>query len=103
LIVQEFKNFGPIVTDNNNMDKEFRNRIILSTKCYHGIKGKFRSYFLTPSTKLRLCKTLLRRVLIYGSESWMLTTSNVDRLWVFETKVLRRIFGPACKNGLWQI
>jgi hypothetical protein len=57
--VQEFKHLGTTVTNDNSMDKVLRNRIILANKCYHGL-GKFKSHFLTLSTKLRLYKMLLR-------------------------------------------
>jgi sorting nexin-29 len=34
----EFKYWGKIVTNNNNMDKGSRNRIIMANKYYHGLK-----------------------------------------------------------------
>jgi hypothetical protein len=76
-------------TNDKNMDKSLRNRILWANKCYHGLKGKFRSHFLTQSTKLRLPERLLRPVLKYGSESWTLAGSNEDGLRVFERKVLQ--------------
>jgi hypothetical protein len=33
-------------------------------------------------------------VVLYGCETWYLTLREEHELWVFETKVLRRIFGP---------
>jgi hypothetical protein len=85
------------------MDKELRNRIILADNYYHGFKGKFKPHFLTLSTKLRLYKTLLRSVLMYGSESWLLTRSNEWSLNVLEMMVFQRKFGPVCENGFWHI
>ena len=32
--------------------------------------------------------------LLYGCETWSLTLREEHRLWVFENRVLRRIFGP---------
>jgi hypothetical protein len=85
------------------MDKELRNRIILANKRYHGLNGKFKSHFLTLNTKLRSHKTLVRPVLIYASESWTLIRGNEEGLRIFERKLLRRIFGPVCENGFWNI
>jgi hypothetical protein len=31
---------------------------------------------------------------MYGCETWSLTLREEHRLWVFENRVLRRIFGP---------
>jgi hypothetical protein len=33
-------------------------------------------------------------VVLYGCETWSLTLREEHRLWVFENRVLRRIFGP---------
>jgi hypothetical protein len=67
------------------MDEELRSRIILANKYYHGLKGKFKYYFLTLSTILRMYITLLRPVLLYGSNSWTLTRTNEQSLRAFES------------------
>jgi hypothetical protein len=41
-----------------------------------------------------LYKTLIRPVLAYGSETWVLSKSDEAILRVFERKILRAIFGP---------
>jgi hypothetical protein len=82
------------------MDKELRNRIVLAN---NGFKGKSKSNFLTLSTKFRLYKTLLRPVLMYGSESWLLTRSNEWRLSVLERKMFQGTFGAVCENRFWHI
>jgi hypothetical protein len=84
ITVQEFKYLGTTVTNDDNMDKKLRNRIILANKCYYRLKVTFKSHFITLITKLRLYKTLLRLVLMYGSKSWMITRCNEDSLSVFE-------------------
>jgi len=33
-------------------------------------------------------------VVLYGCETWSLTLKEEHKLWVFENRVLRRIFGP---------
>lgn len=58
--VQKFKHFGTTVTNGNSLATELSIKIILANKCYHGFKAKFKSHFLTTSTKLRLYKMLLR-------------------------------------------
>jgi hypothetical protein len=75
------------------MDKELRNRIISGNKYSRGLKGKFKSHILTLSLKLR-------PALMYSSESGTQTRSNNESLRGYEGKVLRRIFGPMCENGL---
>jgi len=45
----------------------------------------------------------MRPVLAYGSETWVLTTSDEAILGVFERKILRAIFGPTKDKGEWRI
>jgi hypothetical protein len=44
--------------------------------------------------KIRIYKTIILPVVLYGCEIWSLTLSEEQRLRVFENRVLRRIFGP---------
>jgi hypothetical protein len=43
---------------------------------------------------MRIYKTIILPVILYGCETWSLTQRKEHRLRVFENKVLRRIFGP---------
>jgi hypothetical protein len=43
--------------------------------------------------KIRIYKTIILPVVLYGCETWSLTLREYHRLRVFENKVLRRIFG----------
>jgi hypothetical protein len=44
--------------------------------------------------KIRIYKTIILPVVLYGCETWSLTLRDEHRLRVFENRVLRRIFGP---------
>jgi hypothetical protein len=72
----------------------------MATKSFYGLKRQFRSQFL--STKKEI-KTLIRPVLAYGSETWVLSKCDEAILGVFERKILRSIFGPSNDNGEWRI
>jgi hypothetical protein len=43
---------------------------------------------------MRIYKTIILPVVLYGCETWSLTLREEHRLGVFENRVLRRIFGP---------
>jgi hypothetical protein len=45
---------------------------------------------------------LIRSVLLYGSETWVLTKRDENQLLVFERKVLRTICGPKIENGVYR-
>jgi hypothetical protein len=43
---------------------------------------------------MRIYKTIILPVVLYGCKTWSLTLRKEHTLRVFEKKVLRRIFGP---------
>jgi hypothetical protein len=47
--------------------------------------------------KIKIYKTVILLVELYGCETWSLTLREEHRLRVFENRVLRRIFGPKRK------
>jgi hypothetical protein len=54
---------------------------------------------LSTGLKFKIYKTLIRPVVLYGSESWTLTKADEEKLSTFERKILR-IYGPTCENGV---
>ena len=44
--------------------------------------------------KIKLYRTIILPIVLYGCETWSLTLRVERRLRVFENRVLRRIFGP---------
>jgi hypothetical protein len=49
---------------------------------------------LSKNTKIKIYRTIILPVVLYGCETWSLTLKDEHRLRVFENRVLRRIFGP---------
>jgi len=39
----------------------------------------------------------------YASETWVLKEAIIQKLLVFERKILRKIFGPTKENQIWRI
>jgi hypothetical protein len=52
------------------------------------------SRLLPRNVKVKIYKTIILPVVLYGCETWSLTLREEHRLRVFEKRVLRRIFGP---------
>jgi hypothetical protein len=52
------------------------------------------SRLLSRNVKVKIYKTIILPVVLYGCETWSLTLKVEHRLRVFENRVLRRIFGP---------
>jgi hypothetical protein len=49
---------------------------------------------LSRNVKVKIYKTIILPVVLYGCETWSLTLREEHRLRGFENRVLRRIFGP---------
>jgi hypothetical protein len=61
------------------------------------------SHLLSKNLKIRICKTIILPVVLYGCQNWPLTLREKHRLRVFENRVLRKIFGPKKEvTGEWR-
>jgi hypothetical protein len=49
---------------------------------------------LSKNTKIRVYRTIILPVVLYGCETWSLTLREEQRLRVYENRVLRRKIGP---------
>ena len=52
------------------------------------------SSLLSKNLKIKIYRTVILPVVLYGYETWSLTLREERKPGVFENMVLRRIFGP---------
>ena len=52
------------------------------------------SRLLSKNLKIKIYRTVILPVVLYGCETWSLTLWKERKLRVFENRVLRKIFGP---------
>ena len=52
------------------------------------------SSLLSKNIKIKVYRTVILPVILYGCETWSLTLREERRLRVFGNRVLRRVFGP---------
>jgi len=52
------------------------------------------SRLISKNLKIKIYRTIILPVVLYGCEAWSLTLREERKLRVFENMVLRRIFGP---------
>jgi len=52
---------------------------------------------------LKLYRTVIRPIVTYASETWVLKETIIQKLLVYERKILRRIFGPTKENQIWRV
>ena len=61
------------------------------------------SRLLSKNLKIKIYKTVILPVVMYGCEAWSLTLREECKLKVFENRILRRIFeAKGDANGEWR-
>ncbi|KAJ4431826.1 hypothetical protein ANN_20431 [Periplaneta americana] len=86
--VEKFKYVGATVTNINNTREEIKRRINMGNVCYYSVEKLLSSSLLSKNLKVRIYKTVILPVLLYGCETWTLTLREEHRLRVFENKVV---------------
>jgi hypothetical protein len=65
----------------------------LGIACYHSVQNLLSSRLLSKYVKIRIYKTEILPVVLYGFVTLALSLRDEHGLRVFENRVLRRIFG----------
>jgi hypothetical protein len=100
----KFRYLGTTLADQNHMHEEIKGRLNLRNACYHSVQSLLSSHLLSRKLKVKMYKTIILPVVLYGCETWSLTLREEHTLRVFEKRVLRRIFGPTRNEviGEWR-
>ena len=95
---------GTILTNHNSIQEEIKGRLKSGNACYHSVQNILSSSLLSKNIKIKIYRTVILPVVLYGCETWSLTLREEHRLRVFESRVLRRIFGPKMDEltGEWR-
>jgi hypothetical protein len=86
-VVDNFVYLGSCITDDNNEYKEIQRRLMLANTAYFSLVAVMISKDIHRKTKIKLYKTLIRSVLMYGCETWVLSQKPENTLRVFERKI----------------
>jgi len=74
--------------------EDITSRMRSGNTCYHSVHNLLSSRLLPKNLKIKIYRTVILPVVLYGCEPWSLTLREEGKLRVFENMVLRRIFGP---------
>ena len=92
--VEEFKHLGTTLTNQNSIAEEIKSRLKSGNACYHSVQNILSSRLLSKNLKIKIYRTVILSVVLYGCETWSLTLREEMKVRVFENMMLRRIFGP---------
>jgi hypothetical protein len=93
--VEEFKYkyLGTTLTNKNSIQEEIKSRLRLGNACYYSLQNLLSSSLLSKKLKIKIYRTIILTVVLYGCETWSLTLREERRPRVFENRALR-VFGP---------
>jgi hypothetical protein len=86
MVATELQDLETTGRSQNLIQDEIKRRLNSGNACYHSVQNHI--------IKMRIYKTIILPVVLYGCETWFLTLREEHSLRVFENRVLRRIFGP---------
>ena len=92
--VAQFRCLWTALTNQYSVQGEIEGRLNSENACFHSVQNLFSSSLLSKNLKIKIYRTIILRVVLYGCETWSLTLREERGLRVFENRMLRRIFGP---------
>jgi len=92
--VEELKYLGTTLIFQNSIQEEIKSRLKSGNACYNSVQKLLSSSLLPKNLKIKIYRTIILLVVLYGFETWSLILMEESRLRVFDNRVLRRIFGP---------
>jgi len=81
------------LTDQNSILEEIKSGLNSGIAFYHSVQILLCSSLLSKNIKIKIYRTIILPVVLYGCETWSLTLREESRLRVFENRLLKRIFG----------
>ena len=90
--VESFTYLGANVTKDGGGTADVKKRVALASAQMKQLSNIWKASNINRKTKSSLFRSLVLSVLLYGCETWKLTKGEEEKLDIFQSKCLRRIF-----------
>ncbi|KAJ4444925.1 hypothetical protein ANN_06724 [Periplaneta americana] len=101
--VSRFRYLGSIVTEDNNILTEIKDKVAIGNRSLRALDKIIRTSYISKKMKVRIYKTIIKPTVTFGSETWTLPERAITILNTWERKILRKIYGPIYDKGEWRI
>jgi len=91
--VEQLKYLGATFTDQNSVQEEIESKLKSGNACCHSLQN-LSSSWLSENIKIKMYRTIILSVVLFGCETWSLTLKEEHRQRVLENRLLMRIFVP---------
>ena len=88
---EEFTYLGSTVRNDGGAGKDIRIRIGKARNAFNMLNNIWKSQQYSLKTKIKIYNSCVISTLLYGSECWRMTESDLKKISTFHTKSLRRI------------
>jgi len=73
---EEFKYLGTTLRNKNSIQEEIKSRLKLGNASYYSLQNLLSSSLLSKELKIKIYRTIILSVVLYGCETWSLTLSE---------------------------
>ena len=91
--MEQFRYLGTDVMNQNSIHEKIKSRLNSGNACCHSVQNLLSSNLLCRGIKIKMYRTIILPVVLYGCETWSLALREECRLRVLENRVLRTVFG----------
>jgi hypothetical protein len=77
--VATFQYLGTTLTNQNDIHDEIKSRINSGNACYYSGQNLLSSRLISKNLKIKICKTVILPVVLYGCGTWSLTLREEQR------------------------
>ena len=79
-MVEEFRYLGTTLTHKNSIQEEINSRLKSGNACHYSVQNLLSSSLLSKNLNIKIYRTIILPIVLYGCETWSLTLREERRL-----------------------